>query len=96
MDGEEIKVMKKGWEKYESIICETEKKVIIGDDWILLCFWDFYYFVDSIKNFYPFYSHILVSAAYKHSFQDRDDGLEFFGSIVVGIIYFNLSIKKLI
>ena len=94
--GEEVKVVQERGEEDEGVVCEAEEVVVVGDYGVLLCLWDFYDLVDPIQNFCPFYSHVLVSTAYEHSFEDGDDGLEFLGSVVVGVVDVHFSVEKLI
>ena len=94
--GEEVEVVQERGEEDEGVVREAEEVIVVGDDGVLLCLWDFYDLVDSIENFCPFYSHVLVSTAHEHSFEDGDDGFEFLGSIVVGVVDIHYSIEKLL
>ena len=94
--GEEVEVVQERREEDEGVVREAEEVIVVGDDGVLLCLWDFYDLVDPIQNFCPFYSHVLVSTAHEHSFEDGDDGFEFLGSIVVGIVDIHFSIEKLV
>jgi hypothetical protein len=92
--GEEVEIVQKRGEEDEGVVREAEEVIVVGDDGVLLCLWDFYDLVDPIQNFCPFYSHVLVFTAHEHSFEDRDDGLEFLCSIVVGVVDAHCSFKK--
>lgn len=94
--GEEVEVVQECGEEDEGVVREAEEVVVVGDDGVLLCLWDFYDLVDPIQNLCPFYPHVLVSTAHEHSFEDGDDWLEFLGSIVVGVVDIHFSIEKLV
>ena len=94
--GEEVEVVQERREEDEGVVREAEEVIVVGNDGVLLCLWDFYDLVDPIQNFCPFYSHVLVSTAHEHSFEDGDDGFKFLGSIVVGIVDIHFSIEKLV